>query len=121
MDSADIFNDMVGNLKGELSDGYSLISEFVERQGRLLAKQADHLAKTRVDGYLKDEDELFTYFLDGLARDTVNMVRSLAMLTVLTIEKAWNAVANALWGGLTTILTAAGFPVPLIPKAPPSV
>ncbi|OAO01613.1 hypothetical protein [Parasphingorhabdus sp.] len=121
MDAADILNDMLGALQGELSDGYSEISEFAERQGRMLAKQAEHLAKERADGFLTDDDELFAFFLEGMQRDTENMARSIAMLTVLTIEKAWNAVANALWGGLRTILAGAGVPGSLLPETPPLI
>lgn len=119
MNAADILNDMLGALQGELSDGYSEISEFAERQGRMLAKQAEHLATERADGFLTGDDELFAFFLEGMKRDTENMARSIAMLTVLTIEKAWNAVANALWGGLRTILAGAGVPGALLPETPP--
>jgi hypothetical protein len=53
--------------------------------------------------------------------NTENMARAVAMLTALTVEKAWNAVAGALWGGLRTILTDAGIPASLIPDAPPHI
>lgn len=119
MNAADILDDMVGALRGELSEGYSSISDFAERQGHMLAKQAEHLAKERADGFLSDDDELFAFFLEGMQRDTENMARSIAMLTVLTIEKAWNAVANALWGGMRTILAGAGVPSNLLPETPP--
>ena len=81
MNAAEILDDMLGALRGELADGYDLVSDFAERQGRMLAKQAEHLA--------------------------------------LTIEQAWNAVANALWGGMRTILTGAGVPPNLLPATPP--
>lgn len=119
MDAAQILEDMLAALRGELQDGYGTISEFAERQGRMLAKQAEHLAKERADGFLTDDDELFAFFLEGMQRDAENMVKSIAMLTIITVEKAWNAVAGALWGGLRTILTAAGVPANMLPETPP--
>ncbi|MEO9600257.1 hypothetical protein [Parasphingorhabdus sp.] len=119
MNAAEILDNMLGALSGELTDGYDLISGFAERQGRMLSKQAEHLAMERIDGFLADDDELFAFFIDGMKRDTENMVRSIAMLTALTIEQAWNAVANALWGGMRTILAGAGVPPNLLPTTPP--
>ena len=43
------------------------------------------------------------------------------MLTALTIEKAWNAVANVLWGAMRTIMSAAGVPPALLPVVPPHI
>ena len=119
MNAAEILDDMLGALRGELADGYDLVSDFAERQGRMLAKQAEHLAKERANGFLTGDDELFDFFVDGMKRDGENMARSIAMLTALTIEQAWNAVANALWGGMRTILTGAGVPPNLLPATPP--
>lgn len=121
MDAASILSDMRSALLGELGAGYSAISGFVEDQGRLLADQAAFIAEQRANGDLRTNDALYAHFLKGLETNTANMARSVAMLTVLTIEKAWNAMANALWGGIRAILTAAGLPGPLIPASPPHV
>lgn len=114
-----ILSDIVAALKGELGAGYSSIGSFVESQGRLLAKQAENIAKLRIDGTLADDDELFQFFLDGLKTNAENMAKSIVMLSILTIEKAWNAVAGALWGGIRTILSGAGVPAGLLPETPP--
>lgn len=114
-----IFQDMVNALKGELGKGYSTISNFVESQGKLLAKQAEDLAKSRLSGSLANDDELYHFFLQSLQQNTENLAKSLVMLSALTIEKAWNAVANALWGGIRTILSGAGVPANLLPQTPP--
>jgi hypothetical protein len=47
------------------------------------------------------------------------MAKSIVMLSALTIEKAWNAVAGVLWGGIRTILSGAGVPAGLLPQTPP--
>jgi hypothetical protein len=119
MDHTQILQDMAAALKGELGSGYSTISSFVESQGKLLAKQAEDIAKSRISGSLRDDDDLYHFFLDSLKHNTENMARSVVMLSALTIEKAWNAVANVLWGGIRTILSGAGVPANLLPQTPP--
>ena len=119
MDHQQIFSDMAAALKGELGEGYSTIRNFVESQRKLLAKQAEDIAKSRLNGSLKDDDELFQFFLDGLQTNAENMAKSIVMLSALTIEKAWNAVAGVLWGGIRTILSGAGVPAGLLPQTPP--
>ena len=119
MDHEQIFKDIVAALKGELGSGYSAISNFVESQGKLLAKQAESIAKSRLTGSLKDDDELYEFFLDSLKANTENMVKSIVMLSALTIEKAWNAVAGVLWGAIRTTLRGAGVPDNLLPAQPP--
>lgn len=119
MDNQQMLNDIVSALKGELSAGYSTIKSFVESQGRLLAKQAEGIATSRANGSLKNDDEMFHFFLESLENNAKNMVRSIVMLSALTIEKAWNAIAGVLWGGIRTILSGAGVPGALLPQQPP--
>jgi hypothetical protein len=119
MDSQDILGNMVAALQGELGQGYSTISNFVQTQGSLLARQAQNIAESRATGSLKDDDELFEFFLQGLQQNTENAAKSVVMLSALTIEQAWNAIAGALWGGVRSILTGAGVPSNLLPATPP--
>ena len=119
MQHEQIFQDIVAALKGELGDGYSSISGFVSSQGRLLAKQAEGIARSRVSGSLKDDDDLYEFFLDSLKTNAENMAKAVVMLSALTIEKAWNAVAGVLWGAIRTTLKGAGVPDNLLPKTPP--
>lgn len=119
MDHQQILGDIVAALKGELGAGYSTIKNFVESQGALLAKQAENIAMQRIDGSLAKDDDLYHFFLDGLERNATNMARSVVMMSALTIEKAWNAVAGVLWGGIRTMLTGAGVPANLLPQTPP--
>jgi hypothetical protein len=119
MSHQQILNEIVAALRGELGSGYSTISNFVETQGKLLAKQAESIAKSRVNGSLRDDHELYEFFLENLKTNTENMVRAVVMLTALTIEKAWNAVAGVLWGAIRTVLSGAGVPHNLLPEQPP--
>jgi len=119
MDHQQILGDMADALKGELGDGYSTIKNFVESQGKLLAKQAEDLAKSRLNGSLANDDELYQFFLEGLESNAKNMAKAIVMLSALTIEKAWNAIAGVLWGGIRSILSGAGVPGNLLPQTPP--
>ena len=121
MDADTILADLRAALEGELGQGYSTISTFMERQGRLLAEQAAFIAEQRATGALRDNDRLYEHFLEGLRTNTVNLTHHVAMLTALTIEKAWTAVANVLWGALRTIMSASGVPATLLPATPPHV
>ena len=119
MDHDQILGDIIAALKGELGAGYSTIQSFAESQGKLLAKQAEDIARSRISGSLKDDDDLFGFFLEGLRHNAENMAKSIVMLSALTIEKAWNAVAGVLWGGIRSILSGAGVPDNLLPETPP--
>lgn len=114
-----ILSDIGAALKGELGGGYASIRSFVESQGKMLAKQAEHIATSRINGPLAHDDELFHFFLDGLQDNATNLVKAIVMQTALTIEKAWNAVAGVLWGAIRTALSGAGVPDNLLPKQPP--
>ena len=115
----DILNELVSTLKGELGAGYSAISGIIENQGKLLAKQAAHIARSRAGGSLKDDDDLYHFYLASLQDNTLATAKAVVMLSALTIEKAWNAIAGVLWGGIRTILSGAGVPGNLLPETPP--
>lgn len=119
MNHQQILDDIVAALKGELGDGFSAIGSFVQSQGSLLAKQAESIATSRISGSLKNDDALYQFFLENLKTNSENMVKSIVMLSALTIEKAWNAVAGVLWGGMRSILSGAGVPGSLLPEQPP--
>lgn len=119
MDHQQILDDIIAALKGELGQGFSTIKTFVTNQGTLLAQQAEEIAHLRVHGSLRTNDKLYNFFLEGLKTNAENMAKSIVMLTALTIEKAWNAIAGILWGGIRTILSGAGVPSGLLPATPP--
>ena len=114
-----ILDDMVAALKGELGEGYSTIKSFVESQGKLLAKQAESIATSRIGGSLREDDDLYEFFLENLRNNAENMAKAIVMMSALTIEKAWNAVAGVLWGAIRTALSGAGVPGNLLPQNPP--
>ena len=119
MDFDQILLTITTSLKDEIGDDLSSIQSFIDSQGKLLAQQAIWIAESRVSGSLKNDDDLFGYFTDALRRDTEGLARAVAMHSIITIEKAWNAVANAVWGSIRAILSGAGVPDGLLPETPP--
>ncbi|MDJ0642962.1 MAG: hypothetical protein QNJ15_09100 [Erythrobacter sp.] len=119
MNFEEILGSVVAALKEEIGDDLSSIQGFIDSQGRLLAKQTAWIATSRTTGSLKDDDELYEFFVENLKTNTEGFVRSIAMHTIITIEKAWNAVANVLWGAIRTALTGVGIPNSMLPETPP--
>lgn len=93
--------------------------EFAEEQTKLMAKQAALIAQASISGDIDAEDRDF--FTESLRKSAENFARTLAALTILTIEKAWNALVSILWGAINKAVESAGvpfsFPVPGAPSA----
>lgn len=106
-------------LKNEIGEDLTSIQNFIDSQGNLISQQALWIAESRAYGTLKNNDDLFNYFTGALKRDTIGLAQSVAMHSIITIEKAWNAIANVVWGSIRTILTGAGIPANLLPETPP--
>lgn len=121
MDTDAILNEILAALKGELGGGFSKIKKFATRQGEMMARQAALIARGRLDGDFVEGDPFYQFLLKNLKDLAANTARAIAMQTLLTIEKAWNAIANVVWGALRGVLTAAGLPAPLIPAKPPKL
>ena len=119
MGEAEILKEITATLRAELGEGYSSIRTLVTSQGKLLARQAERIAKSRIGGSLKDDDDFYHYLLEGMQTNATNLTRSVVMLSALTLEKAWNAIAGILWKAMRTTLSAAGVPEPLLPQTPP--
>lgn len=110
LDIQGIIDALISALKGAAGTGWTTISSFVTKQSALLADQAETIAQGRLTGSLKDDDELFHFFVDELADSAKELAHYVAAMTVLTIEKAWNAVVGVLWGELQKALGALPLP-----------
>ncbi len=119
MTPQDILGQMTGALQKQLGAGYGQIAGFVTTQGALLAKEAADIAQSRIAGACAGDDDFWQWSLQRLENDTANMARAVAVMSLLTLEEAWNAMVGALWGGLHQILAAAGLALPTLPSAPP--
>ncbi len=120
IDVGKLVEDIMNALKGAVGDGWSKIAGFAEKQSKMLANQAAMITQSRIDGSLKDDDDLFEFFVDQLKEMTENFARSVATLTLLTIEEAWNAVVHVIWGTINSALSSArmaGIPIPTLGPA----
>lgn len=95
-------------LKAEVSEGWATIEAFSADQARMLANQAKMIAVARRDGSLKDDDHAFNFFTEQMKRLAENFARTVAALSVLTLERAWNAVVGVVWDTVNAFLGAAG-------------
>ena len=118
MDVQDVVTESISSLQQVIGDDCNRVSGFAEKQMKMLATQTAWIAESRVLGSLRDDDELFEFFTAQLERMTLNFVRSLASLTLLTVEKAWNLVAGVLWKHVNLALGAAGLGTLPVPEAP---
>jgi hypothetical protein len=111
-------DNIINALKGSLEESWSTVSVFAEDQAKKLANQAAMIAQARILGSLKDDDDLFDFFIDQLKEMTANFAKGIANLTLLTIEKAWNAIVGAVWGAINGTLSSAVLgPLPIPPAS----
>jgi hypothetical protein len=109
---AKIINALNESLEGDIM----VFVAFADRQARGLAKQAAWIAEATLNGELTAEDR--EWFLENLKELSTNFARTVVALTLLTIEKAWNAIVGTLWEAINgTISAAIGIVLPV--PAPP--
>lgn len=109
---------IIAALNQSLNGDITTFVAFAERQARNLAKQAAWIAEATLQGELNAEDR--KWFLDNLEQLSTNFAHTCAALTLLTIQKAWNAIVGALWGAMNEAISAATgvmLPVPAAPRA----
>ncbi len=91
--------------------------QFADRQAKALAKQAAWIAESTVNGELDDEER--DWFLSNLGELTANFARTVATLTILTIEKAWNTIVEEIWKAINSAVDASlnfTLPIPEMPE-----
>jgi roadblock/LC7 domain-containing protein len=118
IDTTQLTTDILAALRGEITSGWGKIRAFSEKQAKALATQAAFITRSRVAGALKDDDSLFKFFTDQLKEMAANFARAVAAMTIVTLEKAWNAIVGVVWGAVNDVLTSAGFGRLSVPRAP---
>lgn len=101
-------NALIKAVRSEAQNGWTLIENLVTSQSRMMAQQAAWIAQSSMKGDLKDDAVLRQLFLDQLADSVRQLGRDVAALTILTVEKVWNAAVNVLWGAVNQVLSTAG-------------
>jgi hypothetical protein len=88
----------------------SSMSGFSKTQLHAMAKQSAWIAEATAKKELTKAQRDF--FLKDLARMAMNFVKVLKGLTMLAVEKAWNAAVAVLWKAMEGVIgTALPFPV----------
>ena len=107
-DPAAVVNDLLAVIQKQAKSGWQVISAFVSDQSRRMAIQAKWIAESSISGDLKDDPDLQKMFTDALADSVLTMAHDVAALTILTVEKVWNAAVGVLWGAINKALSSAG-------------
>jgi len=116
MDIDQVAAEMLANAKDALADGWDTLDTFRKSQLRKIARQGALISQMRISGELKDDPEMLDWFAEQLEDKVRNFARAVANITVLTLQKAWNAVVGAIWGAINGILTGNGFAALPIPS-----
>lgn len=109
----ELAGDILKALRAILAEDVPKLAELGVERSRRLAQMADMIAGQWNRGELSEEDR--DWFLDDLARMSADFARTIALETLLTVERAWNAVAGVIWTALRAAIGVAGLPVPAIP------
>ena len=114
MNADDILQAIRDGLKQELSTGYATIKGFVESQGKLLAGQAELIATQRIAGSLKDNDDLYKFFLEGREVQHGEFGESGGHADRLDDRARWNANRQCLveWSAHNSYGRGGAFPGP---------
>lgn len=105
IDIQQLISDIKDAASAILKKDVSAIRGFQERQVEALAKQAQMIVSGVIKGDI--DDDLRKFFIDNLEVMALNFVNTLKGLLLVTIEKVWNAVVNALLDAISKIIGVA--------------
>ncbi len=113
---------IISSLTEIIGEDFEAHKAFAEKQTKALAKQAAWIAVTAAASYGSpngfDDEEERDWFLDKLEKASRNFVNTMVALTIITLEKAWNAVVGAIWGAINGVVESAigvALPIPGVP------
>ena len=109
----DLSGDILAALRAILAEDVLKLAGLGVDRSRRLAQTADMITEQWNAGKLTVEDR--DWFLDDLARLAADFARTIAFETLLTVERAWNAVVGVLWTALRAATGVAGLPIPAMP------
>jgi hypothetical protein len=85
---------------GVINKDIKTIAGFAQSQEKKLAKFAIWIGEAELEGEFKDDPGLREDFLQSLQDMTRDFVNTLRGLTMITVEKIWNAIVNVIWDAL---------------------
>ncbi|MEM7216627.1 MAG: hypothetical protein AAF423_13895 [Pseudomonadota bacterium] len=111
-----VADEFYSRVKESLEGDWNTLSTFHRSQGKKLARQAALLAQLKLGGEVPQGDPIFDILKEQLDDAARNFSQAVANLTILTLQNAWNAIVNTLWGAVNELLTGAGFGILPIPQ-----
>jgi len=112
----EVADDIYSRVKESLENDWNTLSTFHRSQGKKLARQAALLAQLRLSGELPKDDPIFETLNEQFEDAARNFAQAVANLTLLTLQNAWNAIVDTLWGAVNELLSGAGLGFLPIPK-----
>ncbi|ESY17000.1 hypothetical protein [Mesorhizobium sp. LNJC391B00] len=110
-----ILKALVDAIQKQAKQGWSTISALVTQQAKMMAQQAAWIAESSITGRLKNDPPLQRLFSDQLADSVRGLASDVAALTILTLEKVWNAAVKVLWGAINKALAGASMGLLALP------
>jgi hypothetical protein len=108
--------DIIAALKTVLQGAYNSVKDLTEKEAHYFETQAAMITKARISGEF--DDDQVAWFLSKLEEDAQNFCRVLCAQTLLTLEKAWNAVVGVIWKAIDAALKGSGLGGIALPVAP---
>ena len=101
LQAGDIVASVIGAVKPIIAKDGAVIDTFAKKQLQMMADQAVMIAEGIEAGEFEGpRKKLLDHHLKMLETVGRNFVAVLAGLTAITIEKAWNAVVDVVWGAI---------------------
>jgi len=116
LDLDDLADDIYSKFNQSLETDWQTRSTVQRAQGKRLARQAALLSQLKLCGELQEDDQIFDTLVEQFEDATRNFSQAVANLTILTLQNAWKAIVNALWGAINGLLSNAGLGVLSIPQ-----
>ena len=99
LDINQLTSDIKSTVSGIIGKDVETVRGFSKRQLLGIANQTSLVAAGILTGEISDFNRDF--FLDQLVELSHNFINTLIGLLLSTIETAWNAVVNVLWGAIS--------------------
>lgn len=95
IDITQLINDIKDAASQALDKDITTLRGFSEGQVKAIAQQAAFIETGILSGGITDETRDF--FLDSIETMALNFVKTVRGLTMVTIEKVWNAIIKVIW------------------------
>lgn len=107
--------DLLAALRGSVADNVEESFNFARSQARQVAAFAKTIVEQRTDGILTHDDDLFDHFIRSLELHARDLAFSVVQMALITMEQAWNAIVDTVWGAINQSLGALGLPTAALP------